>query len=1138
MRAIRLFPVLCLLLWSASVALAQTVTITITPASGAVGSAFTVTVDGLNASTEYSLAFIYAPTGATVFTTSRTASPGGQITLNVNSEASDAPGDYRVEVRAGSQVVAQATFTLTGDDAPETAPLPAAGNARLRVVPGTGDIGATYDILVTGLSAGQTTTLSITLDGDEVYRRTLEADENGGLEVQIFTQEGDAPGEYLATLFNSAGDALAQDTFIVEPPIGREGVIDVTQDGATYQIDITAVKPFADLLVTITPVDSNRAIFERRVRASVDGEAVVIFTPEAGTSAGEYVIAVLEGEAIEVASAPLTLDSTAITLSAGSINIAVTPATAPAGTLRIITAAGLLPGETVRVDVRQGDNVIYTEEKTADVNGLVALSLTTLGSDAPGEYVLSVTRGTEVLGGALLVIEGAAADTVQQPPAQTGSVSVTIEPAGGPIGTVYTIRAEGLAPNETVTIAVLFNGRTVFATERTSDSSGIALLNINSEEGDPAGTYSVNVIRSDTIVASSTFDVGSAAVETPPQTPAGEVTLRIEPPAGERGTVHIITITGLNPNETIVIDALLNGALDFSTERTADVNGVVVLNLAAAESDPTGAYLLQVRRGDTLLAEGTLTVQDSAAQTPPQTDAAVSLTVEPVAGLPGADHTVTVTGLTPGETVTLNVLFDGTSVFRTQRIADGDGVVTLLLTSETTDPTGDYTVTVERGDQVIAEGLLTILGADTVEPPATTEPDSSVAITIDPEAGPVGTSHQVTIRNLQPGETVTLNVLYGGQVDFSTERTADRAGVVTINLIAAESDPTGLYTVQVLRGADVVAEADLLVGDDAPAQTQPPLTTPATGATLVRVEEEFFGSEQLYTFSGEAGQIVIISLSSADFDSFVILRDDVDLELISDDDSGGNLNSRIGPYVLPYSGTYTVVVTSFETRGGSTDVRGRFSLNVATAALETLRYNEPVQAALSPEVTAHYFQFQAAEGDIIQVLVDSQNGVDTTLALKDPGGFDVAFDDDGGPGYDPEINRFIVTQPGTYLLVLSSYDLDDSGSVALVVNRADTRRLEGGAQQLRINSKQTADVVVYEGRAGEQVLLNVSVVGGTPDGATLTASQNGLTLMTYSSLFIPEGTLVGFRLPEDGAVSITVNGFSNLTLELTAQPLD
>ena len=66
----------------------------------------------------------------------------------------------------------------------------------------------------------------------------------------------------------------------------------------------------------------------------------------------------------------------------------------------------------------------------------------------------------------------------------------------------------------------------------------------------------------------------------------------------------------------------------------------------------------------------------------------------------------------------------------------------------------------------------------------------------------------------------------------------------------------------------------------------------------------------VWAFDGAAGQTVVIDLRSEDFDSYVQLLDPSGTRLAEDDDSGGNLNSRI-TFTLQAAGRHQIVVNNF-----------------------------------------------------------------------------------------------------------------------------------------------------------------------------------------------------------------------------------
>lgn len=80
----------------------------------------------------------------------------------------------------------------------------------------------------------------------------------------------------------------------------------------------------------------------------------------------------------------------------------------------------------------------------------------------------------------------------------------------------------------------------------------------------------------------------------------------------------------------------------------------------------------------------------------------------------------------------------------------------------------------------------------------------------------------------------------------------------------------------------------------------------------------------IWVFEGSAGDRVRIDMRSAQFDSFLILRDAEGQEIAQDDDSGGGLNSSM-EVVLPRTGVYEVVAASL---GPSERSLGTYTLTV------------------------------------------------------------------------------------------------------------------------------------------------------------------------------------------------------------------
>jgi hypothetical protein len=90
----------------------------------------------------------------------------------------------------------------------------------------------------------------------------------------------------------------------------------------------------------------------------------------------------------------------------------------------------------------------------------------------------------------------------------------------------------------------------------------------------------------------------------------------------------------------------------------------------------------------------------------------------------------------------------------------------------------------------------------------------------------------------------------------------------------------------------------------------------------------------VYNFSGNIGQQIVVNMSSAQFDTYLYLLDSSNHLIAEDDDGGGNTNSRIpsgsGFFTLPTTGNYTIYATSFSP-DGITGGNGSYSLSLVTS---------------------------------------------------------------------------------------------------------------------------------------------------------------------------------------------------------------
>lgn len=1124
-RILALLTICTLFLVSASAVLAQSATVAVSPASAAQGSSHSITASGLSPNRTYTVDFVYSATGEVIFTTDRTSNDSGSFVLNIRSSESDAPGIYLVEVRDGDQIVAETTFEITGGPGPAqpATPVPPVQNtpvptplpatiAQVRVIPASAPQNNTHEILVTGLNAGQATNVVITASatGEVLYNKRWNADEAGRLQVEIFTTRETPPDVYRVEVRDLSGGVLGGSSFIVQEPVGRNASVTVNPASGSAEvareINISSAKPFTDLNVEIVDSEGvqlspNSLIFQTIVRSDVEGAASIRWTPSE-LAEGAYSVVVKEGS-IEIGRAILLIGDA----PASSISVEVTPETAERGSSFSLAVRGLAPEAafTLRVVYVMTEELIYSAERQADANGEYSTVLSSSDDDRAGAYRIEIVENNLVTGTGELRLQSPSV------------VTVTVTPRSANVGATHIIAASGLQAGEVVTVRILRGSEVIATREATADVNGAIAVSIGDTAGATESAYVAEIVRGGNAIARAEFTVGQPA----------SVALNITPSSGPQGTAHTIEVSGLTPDELITIDLVLNGRTVFAAERRADVAGNASLSLRSEASDLPGIYDVRVRRGEQIVAQNTLEIEATTAAQPSRGSATLSITPEEAPA--DSIYTVDVTDLTPGDEILLRLSYQGVVVLEMRRVADENGSARAILRSNPNDRPGEYVMVILRNGVVIAEGSLRIS-----EGPATTE--APVIVRVTPESGPIGTSHAVVIEGLQPNETIGIEVRFGDSLEYSTQRSADAQGVASINLIASEDDEPGTYVVTVLRQGTPVARARLIVEGE---QADVPATPPPSGDVIVR--EGILTTEspmQDTTFTGEAGDLIYITQRSEDFDSYLILLDNMGNELAYNDDSSSGLDSAIGPFRLPYTGSYTVRSSSYDYMELDSAIGGRYTLIIEPVRLEALPLNQDVVVEFIGGTITRFFEFDAALGDKLNIRVDSGGSLDTLVELLGPNGEVIAGDDDSGAGYDPELLNVPISSSGRYTLLVQTFTPGDEGHVRLRVERVEPADLDTGAQVVRLNAKNNNSMLQLAGRAGETVQLNLTVQAGRPRSVGILVTQGSTTLMEYESEGIPSRLMLGFVVAQNGPVTIEVRSFSSSVIEVGIQRLE
>jgi len=380
-------------------------------------------------------------------------------------------------------------------------------------------------------------------------------------------------------------------------------------------------------------------------------------------------------------------------------------------------------------------------------------------------------------------------------------------------------------------------------------------------------------------------------------------------------------------------------------------------------------------------------------------------------------------------------------------------------------------------------------------------------------------------------------VVFDKKPVYTTTKTSDADGRATLTLETSDSDSVGTYTVNVLINGEVLGTGRLDVtasggntGPEGSATATPEgntgpegqsTETPTTESTsLVDVTDTLGDTPAEYTFNGQEGDTLIATVSSPVFDVYLELRGPDGTTLASNDDFNG-LDAQIGPFSLPTTGTYTLVVSSYSATEDA-PVGGEFTLKASSITLQGLSAGAAQTLTFSADTQTYYFSFAGNVGDVIDLTVTGQDQLDTTLTLLDSTGTVLMSDDDSGTGYDPEIYQLSLSATGTYTVVVST--TDTTGTADLLLTQAKAGTLDNGAESVKLTPKLTSRALTYDAQAGETILLHVSVASGDPVDLTITAYQDDVSLMSYSTSHIPDGTVLGFEVPASGQVQIFVSG--------------
>lgn len=268
-------------------------------------------------------------------------------------------------------------------------------------------------------------------------------------------------------------------------------------------------------------------------------------------------------------------------------------------------------------------------------------------------------------------------------------------------------------------------------------------------------------------------------------------------------------------------------------------------------------------------------------------------------------------------------------------------------------------------------------------------------------------------------------------------------------------------------------------------------------------EGNYFGVPVEFLLDAELGQAIILELTRADFDAVLEINDATGTQVGYDDDSGvGNMPMVL--FIAPSTGTFTVRLRAF-----SDPQEGSYILRVHSA-VANLRMGEASVMEFDGTSSVIY-GFNAAAGDVVNIVAVSDDRVDTTLRLIRPDGSEVIYNDDFS-GIDPEIRRQPLDVDGRYYLIHAPYSSSSAGTVTLYIEQTEVVTLSAEPAYFEIEAGR--DIFNLNVEAGQLYLVTLtarSEMSGTVDATGLDGSSAGS--VSFSNV---EGTSLIFRADTTG----------------------
>ncbi|TVR20007.1 MAG: hypothetical protein EA396_11410 [Anaerolineaceae bacterium] len=271
-----------------------------------------------------------------------------------------------------------------------------------------------------------------------------------------------------------------------------------------------------------------------------------------------------------------------------------------------------------------------------------------------------------------------------------------------------------------------------------------------------------------------------------------------------------------------------------------------------------------------------------------------------------------------------------------------------------------------------------------------------------------------------------------------------------------------------------------------------------------------------YRLEGAAGDVVVITLRSNDFDAYLEMFDSSGELVTFDDDSAGGLDSRIGPYALPADDVYTVRVNSYgNVIRGDAGV-GLFTLEVESIELGELIAGETINDVLSPRDNFAAYRLTGEAGQII--IIDFETDDMSVYASLAGNGLEIfAY-----PGETDMLGPATLPADGDYVLMISTFGAQYDIEYTITLRDVAAQSIAYDTPTTSNFDESPINVFTFAAQAGDMV--NVRVDSGGAVDTTLVLNAPGGWRVAFDDMsgpgFDPE--LYNIYLPEDGDYTLVV----------------